>query len=85
MPPIKIAVRPPNSKNTGKSTNGKYMDDHPELQTGFWKNQVMTYDSAVAIERNEIDFMPQSLQTDLSDGKAIQNSSKCIYFAIFLN
>ena len=29
----------------------------------------MTYDSAVAIERNEIDFMLQSLQTDLSDGK----------------
>jgi hypothetical protein len=43
---------------------------------------VLTYDSAVAIERNEIDFMLQSLQTDLSDGKAIQNSFKCIYFAI---
>ena len=83
MPAKKISVRPPNAKNTGKSSNGKYMDDHPELQTGYWKNQVMTYDSAVAIERNEIDFMPQSLQTDLSDGKAIQNSSKCIYFAIF--
>ena len=83
MPARKIAVRPPNAKNNGKSANGKYMDDHPELQTGYWKNQVMTYDSAVAIERNEIDFMPQSLQTDLSDGKAIQNSSKCIYFAIF--
>ena len=83
MPARKITIRPPNAKNTGKSNNGKYMDDHPELQTGYWKNQVMTYDSAVAIERNEIDFMPQSLQTDLSDGKAIQNSSKCIYFAIF--
>ena len=40
-----------------------------ESQTGYWKNQVLTYDSAVAIERNEIDFMLQSLQTDLSDGK----------------
>jgi hypothetical protein len=45
------------------------MDDHPELQTGYWKNQVMTYDSAVAVERNEIDFMLQSLQNDISDGK----------------
>jgi hypothetical protein len=44
------------------------MDDHPpELQTGYWKNQVMTYDSAVAVERNEIDFMLQSLQNDISD------------------
>ena len=83
MPAKKISVRPPNAKNTGKSVNGKYMDDHPELQTGYWKNQVMTYDSAVAIERNEINFMPQSLQSDISDGKATQNSSKCIYFAIF--
>ena len=30
---------------------------------------MMTYDSAVSVERNEIDFMLQSLQTDLSDGK----------------
>ena len=30
---------------------------------------MLTYDSAVEIERNEIDFMLQSLQTDLSDGK----------------
>ena len=58
------------------------MDDHPELQTGYWKFKVLTYDSAVAIERNEINFMLQSLQTDLSDGKAIQNSFKCIFFAI---
>ena len=29
----------------------------------------MTYDLAIAIERNEIDVMLQSLQTDLSDGK----------------
>ena len=49
MPARKIAVRPPNAKNNGKSANGKYMDDHPELQTGYWKNQVMTYDSAVAM------------------------------------
>ena len=69
MPARKATVRLPNAKNTGKSTTGKYLDDHPELQTGYWKNQVMTYDSAVAIERNEIDFMLQSLQTDLSDGK----------------
>jgi hypothetical protein len=38
----------------------------------------------VAIERNEINFMLQSLQTDISDGKAIQNSFKCIYFCYFL-
>ena len=74
MPARKIAVRPPIARNNGKSVNGKYMDDHPELQTGYWKNQVMTYDSAVAVERNEIDFMRQSLQKDISDGKAIQNS-----------
>ena len=55
MPARKATVRLPNAKNTGKSTTGKYLDDHPELQTGYWKNQVMTYDSAVAIERNEID------------------------------
>ena len=83
MPPRKIAVRPPNSKNTGKSTNGKYMDDHPELQTGYWKNQVMTYDSAVAVERNEIDFMLQSLQIDISDGKAIPNSSNVFTLLFF--
>jgi hypothetical protein len=29
----------------------------------------MTYDSAVATERNEIDFMLQSLQSDVTDGK----------------
>ena len=40
MPARKIAVRPPNAKNNGKSANGKYMDDHPELQTGYWKTQV---------------------------------------------
>jgi hypothetical protein len=69
MPARKIAVRPPIARNNGKFVNGKYMDDHPELQTGYWKNQVMTYDSAVAVERNEIDFMLQSLQNDISDGK----------------
>ena len=83
MPARKAAVRPPNAKNNGKSTTGKYMDDHPELQTGYWKFKVLTYYSAVAIERNEINFMHQSLQTtDLSDGKVIQNSFKCIFFAI---
>ena len=30
---------------------------------------VMTYDSAVAVKRNEIDYMLQSLQSDISDGK----------------
>ena len=49
MPARKAAVRLPNAKNNGKSTTGKYLDDHPELQTGYWKNQVMSYDSAVAI------------------------------------
>ena len=60
MPPRKAAAKPPNAKNNGKSSSGKYVDDHPELQTGYWKFQVllMTYDSAVAIiERNEIDFI----------------------------
>ena len=69
MPARKAAVRPPIAKNNGKSITGNFKDDHPELQTGYWKNQVLTYDSAVAIERNEIDFMLQSLQIDLSDGK----------------
>ena len=64
MPARKIAVRPPIAKNNGKSANGKYMDDHPELQTGYWKFKVLTYDSAVAIERNEINFMLQSLITN---------------------
>ena len=68
MPPRKAAAKPPNAKNNGKSSSGKF--------------QVLTYDSAVAIERNEINFILQSLQTDLSDGKAIQNSFKCIYLAI---
>ena len=49
--------------------NDKCSDDLPELQTGYWKFQDLTYDSAVAIERNEIGFMLQSLQTDLSDCK----------------
>ena len=62
--------------------NDKCSDDLPELQTGYWKFQDLTYDSAVAIERNDIDLKLQSLQTDLSDGKAIQNSFKCIYLAI---
>ena len=30
---------------------------------------MMTYDSAVSVERNEIEYMLQSLQTDISDGK----------------
>ena len=71
MPSRKAAVRLPNAKNNGKSTTGKYLDDHAELQTGYWKNQVMS-----------IDFMLESLQTDPSDGKSIQNSFKCVYFAI---
>ena len=83
MPARKALAKPPIARNIGKGGSGKYSDEHPELQTNYWKFQVLTYDSAaVAIERNEIDFMLQSLQTDLSDGKAIQNSFKCIYFAI---
>ena len=53
MPPRKAAVKPPNAKKIGKSGSGKYSDEHPELQTNYWKSQVMTYDSAVANERNE--------------------------------
>ena len=56
MPPRKAAAKPPIAKNNGKSSSGKYSDEHPELQTNYWKFQVLTYDSAVAIERNEIDF-----------------------------
>ena len=82
MPPRKAAAKPPNAKNNDKSSNGKYSDEHPELQTNYRKFQVLTYDSAVAIESNEIDLKLQSLQTDLYDGKAIQNSFKCIYLAI---
>ena len=69
MPARKAAAKPPNVKNTSNSGNARYLDEHPELQTDYWKNQVMTYDSAVSVERSEIDFMLQSLQTDLSDGK----------------
>ena len=83
MPARKAAAKPPNAKINGKSSSGKYSDEHLELQKNYWKFQALVYDSAVAIERNEIDFMLQNLQTDLSDGKAIQNSFKCIYFAIF--
>ena len=83
MPPRKAAAKLPNAnKNNSRASSGKYVDDHPELQTGYWKLQVLSYDSAVAIERNEIDFMLRSLQSDLSDGKAIQNSFKCIHLAI---
>ena len=82
MPPRKAAKPPNANKNNGKSSNGKYSDEHPDLQTNYRKFQVLTYDSAVAIERNDIDLKLQSLQTDLSDGKAIQNSFKCIYLAI---
>ena len=59
MPPRKAPAKAPNAKNNGKSSSGKYSDEHPELQTYYWKFQVlMTYDSAVAIiERNEIDFI----------------------------
>ena len=39
------------------------------MQTNYWKFQVISYDSAVSIERNEIDFLLQSLQADISDGK----------------
>ncbi len=57
IPPRKAAAKPPIiAKNNGKSSSGKYSDEHPELQTNYWKFQVLTYDSAVAIERNEIDF-----------------------------
>ena len=77
MPPRKAAVRNLVLVNI-------WMTSHPELQTGYWKNQVMTYDSAVAIERNEIDFMLQSLQTDLSDDKQtwVLSLSNCRMFLL---
>jgi hypothetical protein len=38
MPPRKAAAKPPNAKNNGKSSSGKYSDEHhPELQTNYWK------------------------------------------------
>ena len=57
MPARKISAKPPSAKNSVKSGNAKYVDEHPELQTGYWKLQVVTYDSAVSTERNEIDFV----------------------------
>ena len=69
MPARKISAKPPIAKNSAKSGNAKYVDEHPELQTGYWKLQVVTYDSAASTVRNEIDFMLQSLQGDLSDDK----------------
>ena len=61
MPPRKAAAKPPIANNIGKAGSFKYSDEHPDLQTNYWKFQVLTYDSAVAIERNEIDdFMLQS-------------------------
>ena len=69
MPARKILAKPPIAKNSAKSGNAKYVDEHPELQTGYWKLQVVTYDSAASTVRNEIDFMLQSLQGDLLDDK----------------
>ena len=73
MPPRKAPAKPPiakkNSKNSG---SGKYSDEHPELPTNYWKFQVITYDSAVATERNEIDFMLQSLQSDSWQSEVLQ-------------
>ena len=54
MPPRKLAAKPPIAKNISKARSGKYSDEHPELQTSYWK---LTYDSAVSTERNEIDFL----------------------------
>ena len=71
MPPRKAAAKPPIARNIGKAGSGKYSDEHPELQTNYWKFQVITYyNSAVSsTERNEINFLLQILQADLSDGK----------------
>ena len=54
MPPRKATAKPPIAKNISKARSGKYSDEHPELQTSYWK---LTYDSAVSTERNEIDFL----------------------------
>ena len=69
MAPRKASVKASNVKKTGKSGSDKYSDDHPELQTNYWKFQVMTYDSAVGVHRNGIDFMLQNLEADITDGK----------------
>ena len=38
MPPRKASAKPPIAKNNGKSFgSGKYSDEHPELQTNYWK------------------------------------------------
>jgi hypothetical protein len=38
MPARKISAKPPIAKNSAKSGNVKYVDEHPELQqTGYWK------------------------------------------------
>ena len=45
MPARKISAKPPIAKNSAKSGNVKYVDEHPELQTGYWKLQVVvTYE-----------------------------------------
>jgi len=65
MAPKKASAKASNVKKTGKSGSDKYVDEHPELQTNYWKFQVMTYDSAVGIHRNKIENMLQSLQSYL--------------------
>ena len=70
MPPRNAAAKAPIAKNISKDgSSGKYSDEHPESQTNYWKFEVITYDSAVSTERNEIDFLLQSLQADISDVK----------------
>ena len=44
MPPRKAPAKPPIAKNISKASSGKYSDEHPELQTSYWKLQVVTYE-----------------------------------------
>ena len=65
MPARKISAKPPIAKNSAKSGNAKYADEHPELQTGYWKLQVVTYDSAASTTGNTSRNVPTRPNTVL--------------------
>ena len=41
---VYLFTMPPIAKNISKASSGKYSDEHPELQTSYWKLQVVTYE-----------------------------------------
>ena len=53
-----------NKKLGRPSGNNKGMEDtHPRLQPGFFRTQVMVYDTSHEPARNEIEFMLSNCQT----------------------